>query len=283
MRVGFIGLGNIGLPMARRIATAGLAPLVYDVRPEPVQAVEASGGRAATSAAAVAAASDVIGVCVRDEADLEAVLLGDDGIGAHAASGAIVAVHSTVRRAAVLRLAAQLSPRGLTLLDAGVVGGAAGAEAGTLAVMVGGPADAVARARSLFDCFASSVTHTGALGTGIAAKLCVQTMQYVAWSATTEALTLGRAAGLSDDVFATITEAAGVMSDSHRRFIGVHRRPAAEREAPAFQAHLGTFVDIAEKDLDAVLALSDDCGVSLPVTTAARPHMAAMYGVRRQR
>ncbi|MDX2167852.1 MAG: NAD(P)-dependent oxidoreductase [Deltaproteobacteria bacterium] len=277
-RIGFIGLGNIGLPMAQRIAAAGLAPTVYDLRREPMQAVVATGGRAAVSPAALAAASEVIGVCVRDEADLEQVLHGPDGVLTAAAPGTVVAVHSTVRRAAVVALGARAAACDVALLDAGVAGGAVGAAAGTLAVMVGGDAAAVERARPMLACFAGAIVHTGALGSGVAAKLCVQTMQYVAWAAAAEARTLGRAAGLSDDGFAAVTEAAGVLSESTRRFLGLFRRPLAERDAAPFQAQLGAFVALAEKDLDAVLALGAECAVDLPATAAARPWMARMYG-----
>jgi 3-hydroxyisobutyrate dehydrogenase len=278
-RIGFIGLGNIGLPMAQRIAAAGLSPCVFDLRREPIDAVVAAGGRAAASPAALAAVSDVIGVCVRDEADLDRALLAGDGILATAAPATVVAVHSTVRRAAIIDLGARAAAHGVELLDAGVAGGSAGAGAGRLAVMVGGDADAVARARPMFDCFAAAIVHTGALGTGCAAKLCVQTMQYVAWAAAAEALMAARAAGLSDAAFNAATEAAGIVSDSHRRFLGLYRRPDAERAAPAFQAQLGMFVDLAEKDIDAALALGDEVGTALPATAATRPLLSRMYGL----
>lgn len=278
-RIGFIGLGNIGLPMAQRIAAAGRSPHVYDLRREPIEAVVAAGGRAAASPAAVAAASDVIGVCVRDEADLDRALSGDDGILARAAAGTVVAVHSTVRRAAIVDLGARAAAHGVALLDAGVAGGAAGAAAGRLAVMVGGAAEAVERARPMFDCFAAAIVHTGALGSGCVAKLCVQTMQYVAWAAAAEALMVARAAGLSDAAFQAATEAAGIVSDSHRRFLGLYQRPDAERAAPAFRAQLGRFVELAEKDIDAALALGEEIGMTLPATAATRPLLARMYGL----
>jgi len=278
-RLGFIGLGNIGLPMARRIAAAGRVPTVYDRRAAPMRELVALGARAAASAAAVAAASDEIGVCVRDEADLQAVLHGPQGILAGATAGTVVAVHSTVTRAAVLALGAPCAARGVVLLDAGVAGGAVGAAAGTLTVMVGGPADAVERARPLFECFAGTIVHTGPLGSGCAAKLCVQTLQYVAWAAACEALQLGRAAGLSDAAFAAVTGAAGAVSESTRRFLGLHHRPQVERDAAPFQAQLRAFVAIAEKDLAAALALGEECGVALPATAAALPWMARIYGL----
>ncbi len=277
-RIGFIGLGNIGLPMARRIAAAGLSPMVYDLREEPMRTVVAAGGRAAPSIAALAKASDVIGICVRDESDLDTVLLAADGVLAHAQPDTVVAVHSTVRRGAMIALGEKTALRGVALLDAGVAGGAAGAAAGTLAVMVGGAADAVARAHPMFTSFAGAIVHTGALGTGCAAKLCVQTMQYVAFAAAYEALELGRAAGLSDAAFNAAIEAAGVVSDAHRRYFGLQRRPAEERNAAPFQAQLGAFVALAEKDIDAVLALGDEHGVPLPTTAAVQSQMARVYG-----
>jgi 3-hydroxyisobutyrate dehydrogenase len=278
-RIGFIGLGNIGLPMAQRIAAAGLSPCVYDLRRAPIDAVVAAGGRAAESPAALAAVSDVIGVCVRDEADLARALLAGDGILAGAAAGTVVAVHSTVRRAAIIDLGARAAALGVTLLDAGVAGGSAGAAAGRLAVMVGGDAAAVERARPMFDCFGAAIVHTGGLGTGCAAKLGVQTMQYVAWAAAAEALMTARAAGLTDEAFHAATEAAGIVSESLRRFLGLYRRPDAERAAPAFQAMLAAFVDLAEKDIDAAIALGDEVGLTLPATAATRPLLARMYGL----
>lgn len=278
-RLGFIGLGNIGLPMARRIAAAGLAPTVHDLAPAPVRTLVACGARAAASAAAVAAASDVIGVCVRDDADLTAVVLGADGILAGAAAGAVIAVHSTVQRSTVLTLGAAAAARGVALVDAAVSGGAMSADDGTLTVMVGGSDDAVARARPLLDCFAGTIVHTGPLGSGCVAKACNQIMQYVAWTAAFEAMELARAAGVDPAVIEQVTGASGVIGASTRRFLGLYRRPAAERAAAPFRAQMRGFVAIGEKDLNAARALAAEYGVALPAAEAALPLLARIYGV----
>jgi len=146
-------------------------------------------------------------------------------------------------------------------------------------VLVGGTPEAVARARPMLACFAGAIVRCGPLGSGTVAKLCVQTMQYVAWAATYDALALGRAAGLSEDAFTAATEAAGVVSPAHRRFLGLHRRPASERAAAPFQAQLAAFVDLAGKDLEAVLALGEECGVPAPTAAAAGAWLARMYGL----
>jgi 3-hydroxyisobutyrate dehydrogenase len=127
--------------------------------------------------------------------------------------------------------------------------------------------------------FASTIVHTGPLGTGAAAKLCNQVMQYVAWAAAYDALQLAEAAGLAPEALETITAATGVTGESTRRFFGMHRRPAAVRTSDAFQSHLRGFVAIAEKDLSAALALGRECDVALPTATGALPLMARIYGV----
>lgn len=278
-RLGFIGLGNIGLPMARRIARAGHAPLVYDPLAERVATIVAEGGRAAPSSAAVAAECDVVGLCVRDDADVVAAMTGPDGVLAGAARGVIVAVHSTVRRGTVSALAAQAVARGVHVIDAGVAGGAIGADQGTLTVTVGGPADVVAQAQPLFGCFARRVFHVGPLGAGMAAKLCNQVMQYVAWAAAHEALALAAANGISQDMLEAVTESTGALAEPTRRFLSTSRRPAAERESAAFQEYLRGFAAIAEKDLGAALDLGTHAGVALPATERLLPLMRRIFGV----
>jgi len=197
IRAGFIGLGNIGLPMAKRLAEAGLETTGFDVVPARVAELEAAGARSAASPRAVAVASDVVGVCVRDDADVRAVFAGDAGILAGARKGTIVAIHSTVQPATVEALAAEASPLGVAVVDACVTGGAAGAAQGTLTVMAGGDADAIARARPFFDCFAKKTVHTGPIGSGCKMKLCNNLMTYLAWTSIYEATMLARAAGLA--------------------------------------------------------------------------------------
>lgn len=277
VQTGFIGLGNIGLPMARRLVAAGQRPWVYDVAVDRAGELGAEGAQVAASAGAVAAHATLVGVCVRDDADVRDVLDRQHGILATARRGSVVAIHSTVERATILDVARVAAEHGVDVIDACVAGGAVGAAAGTLTVMVGGPVDAVERARPLLQPFAGAIIHTGELGSGCVAKICHQMMQYVAWLAAREAMVLGQAAGLSPETIEAVTSASGVLAESTRRFLGLYKRPDSVRLSPAFQELLRNFVVIAEKDLNAAVALGDEVGIALPTIRSALPQMAWMY------
>jgi 3-hydroxyisobutyrate dehydrogenase len=277
MRVGFIGLGNIGLPMAKRLVAAGLETTVYDVVSE--RAAQVAGARAAASPREVAAASDVVGLCVRDDADVRAAMRGDAGVLAGAAHGAIIAIHSTVQPATVIEVAALAAERGVGVVDACITGGGTGAAQGTLTVMVGGDAAHVDRARPFFDCFAKKVVHTGPLGSGCKLKLCNNLMTYLAWTAAYEAMLLARAAGLPQEKLEEVTASNGNLTEPMRAFLALHKAPAATRSSEGFQAMMRGFVEIAEKDLAASLALARECGIALPGTAMASQIMARVYGL----
>jgi len=277
MRVGFIGLGNIGLPMAKRLVAAGLDTTVYDVVSE--RAAQVAGARAAASPREVAAASEVVGLCVRDDADVRTAMLGDAGVLAGAARGTLVAIHSTVQPATVIEIAALAAECGVGVVDACITGGATGAAQGTLTVMVGGDAAQIDRARPFFDCFAKKVVHTGPLGSGCKMKLCNNLMTYLAWTAAYEAMLLARATGLPQATLEEVTGSNGNLSDPMRAFLALHKAPEATRRSESFQAMMRGFVEIAEKDLAASLALARECGVTLPGTAMASQIMARVYGL----
>ena len=279
IRAGFVGLGNIGLPMAKRLVAAGLATTVCDVVPERVRELEAAGARGVATPREVAAASDAIGVCVRDDADVRSVVTGADGILVGAARGAVVAIHSTVQPSTVEEVAAAARPRGVDVVDACVTGGASGAAQGTLTVMAGGDAAALARGRPLFDCFAKKVVYTGPLGSGCKTKLCNNLMTYLAWISIYEATLLARAAGLSQEALEEVTGSNGNLTDPMRAFLALHKAPEASRKSDGFQTSLRGFVEIAEKDLAATLTLARDCGITLPGTALASQIMARVYGL----
>jgi 3-hydroxyisobutyrate dehydrogenase-like beta-hydroxyacid dehydrogenase len=279
IRAGFIGLGNIGMPMARRLVAAGLETTVHDRIAERAGALAAEGARAAASPREVAARSDAVLVCVRDDADVLAVAYGPDGILAGAAAGAVVAVHSTVQPATVIEFGAAAAERGVGVVDACVTGGAAGAAAGALTVMAGGEAEHLERVRPALDAFAKKVVHTGALGTGCKVKLCNNLMTYLAWTAAFEAMLLARAAGLPQAVLEEVTRANGNLTDPMLAFLGVHKAPAAVRASEGFRAMVRGFVEVAEKDLAATLALAREHGVALPGAALCSQIMARVYGL----
>jgi len=279
IRAGFIGLGNIGLPMAKRLVAGGLATTVLDVVADRVRELEAAGAHPARTPRELAAASDVIGICVRDDADVRGVVLGADGALAGAAAGSVIAIHSTVLPRTAQEVAEAAAGRGVGVVDACITGGAAGAEAGTLTIMVGGDATHVERAAPFFACFARKVIHTGVLGTGCKVKLCNNLMTYLAWISAYESMLLARAAGLPQETLDEVTGSNGNLTEPMRAFLALYKAPEAARRSDPFQARMRGFVEIAEKDLAATLALARECGVALPATALASQIMARVYAL----
>jgi 3-hydroxyisobutyrate dehydrogenase len=270
-RAGFIGLGSIGRPMARRLCAGGLATTVFDL-------VAAGATRAAT-ARAVAAASDVIGVCVRDDADVQAVVLGEDGLLAGAAPGTVIAIHSTILPRTVRELGTTAAARGVGVVDACVTGGPMGAEQGRLTYMVGGDVADLERCRPVFATAARSIVHTGALGSGAATKLCNNLMTYLGFLAAFEATTLAREAGLSTSALEEVTRSNGNLTEQMQAFLMLHRLPDAQRADPGFQQMLRGYTTLAEKDLAVTLAFAREHGVALPGTALCQQVMARVYGL----
>jgi 3-hydroxyisobutyrate dehydrogenase len=169
--VGFIGLGSQGGPMARRIAEGGYPLTLWARRPESLEPYRDTAATIAATPAAVGAVSDLVGICVVSDSDVEDVVLRPDGVLAGLSPGAIVAIHSTIHPDTCARIAEQAAERGVGVIDAPVSGGGGAAAAGKLLVMAGGPEDLVERCRPVFQTFADPVLHLGPLGSGQLAKL----------------------------------------------------------------------------------------------------------------
>ncbi len=279
VRAGFVGLGAIGRPMARRLCSAGLAPTVFDLVPAAVDELVGAGAARAESARAVAAASDVIGVCVRDDADVTAVLLGEDGLLAGACAGTVIAIHSTILPRTVRELGAVAATHGVALVDACVTGGPMGAEQGRLTYMVGGHVDDLERCRPVFATAAKTIVHTGELGTGTATKLCNNLMTYLGFLAAYEAALLARESGLSEAAFEEVTRSNGNLTDQMLAFLVLHRLPAEQRHEAGFQQMLRGYTTLAEKDLAVTLAFAREHGIALPGTALCQQLMARVYGL----
>ncbi len=279
LRAGFVGVGNIGKPMARRLVAGGLQTTVFDIVPAALAELVAAGARRAASAREVAAAADVVGVCVRDDADVHAVVCGQEGLLAGAAPGLVIAIHSTVLPRTVREVAEIAAARGVAVIDACVTGGAAGAEQGRLTYMVGGDAAHVERCRPVFATCAEKIVHTGALGTGAATKLCNNLMTYLGFLAAFEANLLARRSGLSQQAFDDVTRANGNLTDQMLMFLTLHRMPAEQRKDPGVQQMLLGFTTLAEKDLAVTLAFAREHGVALPGTGLCQQLMARVYGL----
>jgi 3-hydroxyisobutyrate dehydrogenase len=167
-RVGFIGLGSQGGPMARRIIEAGYPVTLWARRPATLEPFADTSAKTAGSPAELAAASDLVGVCVRDDADTEEVV---DAVLGGLAAGGVIAVHSTVHPDTCRRLAERAQAGGVRLVDAPVSGGAPAAEAGRLLVMVGGDEEAVEFCRPVFGSYGDPIVHLGPVGAGQVTKL----------------------------------------------------------------------------------------------------------------
>jgi 3-hydroxyisobutyrate dehydrogenase len=216
MRVAFIGLGNMGLGMARNLLTAGIATTVFDVRSEPVRSAVAAGATAAASCADAAAHADVVCVAVFSEQQVRDVLTGardDPGVLAGAAPGTVVAVHSTISPAAIGELAAAAGERGIALIDVAMTGGGdVAAGEGNLTFMTGGPGEALAAARPALDAMARTVFHVGPLGAGVSAKIISNFLGTSNVALVREALRMAASAGIGEKEILAIIEDGGVGS-----------------------------------------------------------------------
>jgi 3-hydroxyisobutyrate dehydrogenase len=198
MSVGFVGLGNIGQPMARALMRAGLDLAVLDTAPEKAEPCVAEGARAVTRPEDLAGCA-VVALAVPDDDAVEGVLCGS-GLLAALADDAIVIVYSTILPATARRLAGVAGERAIGLLDAPISGGAERALAGELTVMVGGEAAVLERARPVLDAVGSDVRHVGPSGAGCAVKLANQLMMLSALAGAHEALDLARAYDVDERV-----------------------------------------------------------------------------------
>lgn len=170
-RVGFIGLGSQGGPIARRVVDSGFPLTLWARRPESLDPYTDTAALTASTPAELGAASDVVGICVVGDADVEDVLLRPDGVLAGMASGGVVAIHSTIHPDTCARVARNAAKSGVGVVDAPVSGGGGAAAQQRLLVMVGGEEEDLDRCRPVFETFADPVVHLGPLGTGQMAKL----------------------------------------------------------------------------------------------------------------
>lgn len=170
-RVGFVGLGNIGKPMAERIAISPFALTVFDHVPELMRDLQVLGAHAANSLGDVAERSDLVAIVVQTTEQVQSVILGEGGLLASMRPGSIIAIHSTMSLSAIKEIGSRCSARGVNVLDAAVSGGDVGARAGKLTFMIGGDEAVLERCRPLFGHMAAQIFLLGDLGAGQAGKL----------------------------------------------------------------------------------------------------------------
>lgn len=214
--IGFIGLGNMGGRMARRLIAAGIPVHGYDVREEPVTA---AGAQYVPSIAELTERSDVILMSLPDSGIIEKVVLGEDGVLAHVREGSTVVDLSSASPESTRRICALMAGKGATYIDAGISGGAAGAEKGALTLMVGGDAAALDGIRWVLEPIATKVVHMGASGAGHVTKILNNFLNAISLSATAEVMVAGRKAGLDlEKLLDVINTSSGMTWASMNRF-----------------------------------------------------------------
>ncbi len=275
--IAVIGLGAIGDGVARSVSSAGLPLIVCDVRPEATDRY-AEIATVAGSPAEAAARADIVVVAVVDDAQVHAVLSGPDGGLAGAGPGTAVVVVSTITAQCVADLGVEAAAAGVTLLDCGVSGGPAAAASGDLICMVGGDEADVARLAPLFDAIGSLTVHMGPFGSGLAAKLARNLIQYGSWLAAHEGQVLAEAAGIE------LSKLAQVVRASDARIGGPATLMFRATTAPlaaddGLRSHMATAASLAHKDLQAALALAAGLDVALPLTEMTEARTDTIFGV----
>lgn len=270
LRLGFIGLGLMGRPMAHNLLKAGFPLTVHSRSLAPVKELAAAGARPANSPREVAAAADVVITMLPDAPEVEAVLLGPNGVMESAAAaplGLTVVDMSTISPIATRRLAARLAEVGIWMLDAPVSGGTVGAEAGSLSIMVGGPEVAFERCRPVFEALGQRITYMGPSGAGQLTKACNQIMTAGIYVVMSEALVLAAKSGLEP------AKVVQVLNGGAARCWALEvRAPKILRRelGPGFKAAMQA------KDLNIVAEVARTYHVPMPVTGVVRELYSAM-------
>ncbi len=270
MKLGFIGLGLMGKPMAGHLLKAGFPLVVHNRSQAAVKDLVKLGAQEGKSVQDVAAAVDIVFTCLPDSPDLEQVVLGSNGILEGAKPGLIVVDHSTIKPATAKHVAEAAATKGVHFLDAPVSGGQLGAEAGTLAVMVGGESAALDRARPALEAYSKAITHIGASGAGQVAKCCNQMMVAAQMAAMAELLIFARKANVDPrKVVQAIRGGAAqcwTLDNKPERLFAGNRQPG-------FKAYMQV------KDMGIIMETAKQLSMPLPSTAANTQLFDAMIGL----
>ena len=269
MRVGFVGLGIMGRPMALNLLKAGHEVTVWARRKESIAPLIEAGAQGAASPAAVAAVADIVFSMVADAPDVHEVMLGSQGVVQSKRPGLIAVDMSTIPPAAAKSIGADLSAQGVTFLDAPVSGGEVGAVAGTLSIMVGGDKAAFDKVEPLFACMGKNVVYIGVSGAGQVAKAANQILTGVGVLAVAEAMAFAKKNGADP---AKVREALmGGFAGS--KILENHGQRMIDRNfKPGFKSWMH------EKDMNIVMQTAHDLGLYLPASAATAQMFKAMVG-----
>ena len=264
MKVGFVGLGIMGRPMALNLLKQGHEVIVWARRAESMQPLMSAGAKTAASPAELAKVVEVVISVVADSPDVREIMLGDQGVAKGANAGLVAVDMSTISPIAAREIAADLKALGIDFLDAPVSGGEVGAIAGTLSIMAGGASEAFARMKPLFECMGKSIIHMGDSGAGQAAKAANQIITGV------NVLTIAEAFGFArkNGVDLTKLKEALMGGSAYSKTLEIHGQKMIDRNfKPGFKSWM------RQKDMNIVMQTAHKLGVYLPVTAAT----AQMY------
>jgi 3-hydroxyisobutyrate dehydrogenase-like beta-hydroxyacid dehydrogenase len=274
-RLGYIGLGNMGAPMAKRMVEWPGGVTVFDLRTEAMTPLVQAGAGPADSVADVAAAADIISVTVLDDAQVREVVA---ELAANAKPGTVIAIHSTIADTTAAELAEQLKPQGIHVIDAPVSGGAGAAEKGQLATMVGADRAIYEQIKPAFMCWASLVIHAGEPGAGTRMKLARNMLTFTAYAAAGEAMKLAEAAGLDLQALGRVVRHTDALTGGPGAIMLLDSTAPLAEDHFLRQAFIHTR-GLGEKDLSLALALGESTGVELPLARIALAELAAGLGV----
>lgn len=276
-KIAFIGLGNMGQPMATCLVKAGHDVVVFDLVESAMQALEAEGAKAAPSAAAAAEGAEYVISMLPAGQHVERLYLGPDGLLARLPTGSVVVDSSTIDAMTARKVGAEAQEHGITFVDAPVSGGIGGAKAGTLTFIVGGAESAFEQVKSVLEPMARHVFHAGDLGAGQVAKACNNMLLAVLMAGTTEALALGVKNGLDPAVLSNIMQQS---SGGNWVLNGYNPWPGVMPGAPASNDYQGGFqVDLMLKDLGLATDIATASHAAMPMGALARN----LYALHAQR
>ena len=260
--IAFAGIGLMGLPMCRRLLTAGYPLTVWNRSPDKCAPLVEAGARQANSPAELCAAADIVLLCLADTAVVREVVFGPGGIVEGARQGQLLVDHSSLEPAATRSMAADLEARcGMRWIDAPVSGGTAGAEAGSLAIMAGGNSEDIERVRPVLMNLGQRLTRMGEVGTGQVTKACNQMIVACNALVIAEVVALAERSGVDASLIAPAL--AGGFADSKPLQILAPQMAASEFEP--IKWHVRTLL----KDLDTAVQLSREEGSATPMTGLA--------------
>ncbi|OBJ21768.1 oxidoreductase [Mycobacterium colombiense] len=274
LKLGYIGLGNMGAPMATKMTEWPGGVTVYDIRTEAMTPLAEKGAGLADSVADVAAA-DIIHVTVLNDAQVREVV---GELAANAKPGTVIAIHSTISDTTAVELAAEHKPRGIHIVDAPVSGGAAAAAKGELATMVGAEREVYEKIKPAFKHWAAMVVHAGEPGAGTRMKLARNMLTFTSYAAACEAMKLAEAAGLDLQALGRVVRHTDALTSGPGAIMVRDNMKDIEPDNFLYESFVHAR-GLGEKDLSLALGLGEAVSVDLPLAQLAYQRLAASLGV----